>query len=188
MASPREISAPEALVMRRVDVPGPEGRSPAQRSSQVRWCHLASLRRRIGSLSLVAPARPAAVPVASVLMTFAVDRAAARIEPQRWLEALMRTHPVTPEVRQVVRGILKATDTPDSQALLAQLAVAQDSYLNDGDGDEGAPTTVELEVPDEVARAGKPSLRARRHRRHWPPAHLAGHHVSTTAPMSPADL
>ncbi|WP_424348018.1 hypothetical protein [Kocuria sp. CH-021] len=92
----------------------------------------------------------AALSAASVLVSFAVDRASTGAEPEVRPEDLMRTRPVTRQVREVVRGILQASDTPDAHVLLTQLAVAQESYFDDGD--DGFSTMVGFEVPDEIVR------------------------------------
>lgn len=62
----------------------------------------------------------------------------------------MRTRALTPAVREVVRGILQATDTADARVLLGQLMVAQESFFDDGV--EGFSTTVEFQVSDDVVR------------------------------------
>lgn len=94
----------------------------------------------------------AAASVASVLVGYTVDRAAARTEAQALEvgEDLVRTRALTPAVREAVHGILQATDTADARVLLGQLAVAQESFFDDGV--EGFSATVEFRVPDDVVR------------------------------------
>jgi hypothetical protein len=94
----------------------------------------------------------AAASVASVLVGYAVDRAGARAEAQALEvgEDLVRTRALTPAVREAVHGILQATDTADARVLLGQLAVAQESFFDDGV--EGFSATVEFQVPEEVVR------------------------------------
>ncbi|MHC5557506.1 hypothetical protein [Kocuria sp. U4B] len=98
----------------------------------------------------------AEVSAAGVLASFAADRAAAGTEEGVWVDELLRARPVTPQVRQIIEGILQATDTPDAQVLLAQLDVAQESYYDTGAdveaGTGGFSPMVEFEVPDEVVR------------------------------------
>jgi hypothetical protein len=94
----------------------------------------------------------AAASVASVLVGYAVDRVGARAEAQA-LEVdaePVRTRALTPVVREVVRGILQATDSADARVLLGQLAVAQESFFDDGL--EGFSATVEFQVPEDVVR------------------------------------
>ncbi|WP_426120737.1 hypothetical protein [Kocuria sp. LHG3120] len=94
----------------------------------------------------------AAASVVSVLVGYAVDRAGARAEAQALEvgEDLVRTRALTPAVREAVHGILQATDTADARVLLGQLAVAQESFIDDGV--EGFSATVEFQVPEEVVR------------------------------------
>ncbi|MFF0905475.1 UNVERIFIED_CONTAM: hypothetical protein RF653_17535 [Kocuria sp. CPCC 205316] len=94
----------------------------------------------------------AAASVASVVVGYAVDRAGARAEAQALEvgEEPVRTRALTPAVRAVVQGILQATDTAEARVLLGQLAVAQESYFDDGV--QGFSTTVEFQVPDDVVR------------------------------------
>ena len=98
----------------------------------------------------------AAASVASVLVGYALDRAAdrasARADAQalEGVGALMRTRALTPSVREVVQGILQATDTVGAPVLLGQLAVAQESYVEEDT--EWFSTIVEFQVPDEVVR------------------------------------
>lgn len=92
----------------------------------------------------------AAISAASVLASFAADRAASQTEEEVWLEDLMRTRPVTPQVQEVVRAILQVPGAPDAPELLAHLELAQESYFVDGE-DQFA-TMVEFVVPDEVLR------------------------------------
>jgi hypothetical protein len=99
----------------------------------------------------------AAVSAASVLASFAADRAAsASPEDEVWVDELARTRPVTPTVYAIVRGILQATDTADADVLLAQLEAAQEIYYDTGAdaeaGTEEFTPMVEFDVPDEVAR------------------------------------
>jgi hypothetical protein len=94
----------------------------------------------------------AATSVASVLVGYAVDRAGARTDGQALEvgEESVRTRALTPHVREVVHGILQAADTAEAQVLLGQLAVAQESFFDDGV--EGFSTTVGFQVPDDVVR------------------------------------
>ncbi len=94
----------------------------------------------------------AAASVASVLVGYAVDRAAARTDSQALEvgEGLVRTRALTPQVREVIRGILQATDTVEARVLLGQLAVAQESFFDEGI--EGFSATVEFQVPEDVVR------------------------------------
>jgi hypothetical protein len=103
----------------------------------------------------------AAVSAAGVLASFAADRAAAGTEEGAWADELLRARPVTPQVRQIIEGILQTTDTPDAPVLLAQLEAAQESYYDTGAEGEAGPgesspesfsPMVEFEVPDAVAR------------------------------------
>lgn len=94
----------------------------------------------------------AGLSAAGVLAGYAGDRAAARAEAQA-LEApedLVRTRALTPQVRAVVQGMLEAADNADAPVLLGQLALAQESYFDDGA--EGFRHTVEFLVPEEVVR------------------------------------
>lgn len=113
----------------------------------------ARIMRRLEAAGVRHPRRwVAAASVASVLVGYTVDRAKARAEAQA-LEAgedLVRTRALTPDVREVVRGILQATDSADAQVLLGQLAVAQESFFNDDL--EGFSATVEFQVPEDVVR------------------------------------
>lgn len=110
--------------------------------------------RILGSLRTAGVRRPrrwmAAISAAGVLASFARDRAVARTEDAVLGEDLVRTRPVTPQVREVVRGILLAADDPAAGELLAQLELAQESYFDDGD--DGFATVVEFEVPEEAVR------------------------------------
>ncbi|WP_158041312.1 hypothetical protein [Kocuria sp. CNJ-770] len=94
----------------------------------------------------------AATSLASVLVGYAVDRAGARAATQALEveENPVRTRALTPVVREVVRGILQATDSADAQVLLGQLAVAQESFFDDDL--EGFSATVEFQVPEDVVR------------------------------------
>ncbi|WP_336649464.1 hypothetical protein [Kocuria rosea] len=94
----------------------------------------------------------AAASVASVVVGYAVDRAAARAEAQALEvgEESVRTRALTPAVREAVHGILDATDTAEARVLLGQLAVAQESFFDDGV--EGFSATVEFQVPEDVVR------------------------------------
>ena len=94
----------------------------------------------------------AAASVAGVLVGYTVDRAAARAEAQALEvgEESVRTRALTPAVREVARGILQATDTAEARVLLGQLAVAQESFFDDGV--EGFSATVEFRVPEDVVR------------------------------------
>lgn len=114
--------------------------------------------RVVGWLQAAGVARPrwwlAAASAGSVLASVAADRAAARraaagTDPEVWREDLMRTRPITSEVREVVEAILQAADTPEAQVLRGQWAVAQESCFDDG---EEFSTMVEFEVPDDVVR------------------------------------
>lgn len=94
----------------------------------------------------------AGISVASVLAGYAGDRAAAHAEAQA-LEApeeLVGARALTAEVRGVVQGMLQAADTAQAPVLLGQLALAQESYFDDGA--DGFCPTVEFQVPDEVVR------------------------------------
>lgn len=110
--------------------------------------------RIIDKLETVGVRRPrrwlAAISAAGVLASYAVDRAAGRSENEVWLEDLMRTRPVTPQTREMVRAILQVPGAPSARELLAQLDVAQESFFDDGE--DLFATVVEFEVPDEVVR------------------------------------
>ena len=86
------------------------------------------------------------------MVGYVVDRAGARTDAQapEVGEKSVRTRALTPAVREVVRGILQATDTADARVLLGQLMVAQESFFDDGV--EGFSTTVEFQVSDDVVR------------------------------------
>lgn len=94
----------------------------------------------------------AAASVASVLVGYAADRAGARAAAQALEvgEESVRTRALTPAVREAVHGILQATDTAEARVLLGQLAVAQESFFDDGV--EGFSATVEFQVPEDVVR------------------------------------
>ncbi|EYT53326.1 hypothetical protein H488_0107515 [Kocuria sp. UCD-OTCP] len=112
--------------------------------------------RIVGRLEAAGVSHPrrwlAAASVASVLVGYAVARAGARADAQALEvgEESMRTRALTPAVREVVHGILQATDTAEARVLLGQLTVAQESYFDDGV--EGFSATVEFQVPDDVVR------------------------------------
>ena len=86
------------------------------------------------------------------MVGYVVDRAGARTDAQapEVGEKSVRTRALTPAVREVVRGILQATDTADARVLLGQLVVAQEFFFDDGV--EGFSTTVEFQVSDDVVR------------------------------------
>lgn len=93
----------------------------------------------------------AAISAAGVLASFAVDRAMSQTASEEvWLEDLMRTRPVTPQVREVVQAMLQVPGAPDAGELLAQLEAAQESYFDDGEN--RFATMVEFDVPEEVVR------------------------------------
>lgn len=109
--------------------------------------------RRLESAGVCHPRRwLAAVSVASVLVGCAVDRAGARVDAQALEvgEGSVRTRALTPAVREVVHGILQATDTAEARVLLGQLTVAQESFFDDGV--EEFSTIVEFQVPEDVVR------------------------------------
>ncbi|WP_262103461.1 hypothetical protein [Arthrobacter sp. Marseille-P9274] len=89
----------------------------------------------------------------SAALTFAMfllDRAAARRQEHEavTLEDLEQLRPVTPAVRDLAEGILRAADVPGADALLAQLQQAQEIYW-----EEDFVTTAQFKVPDGLPRA-----------------------------------
>jgi hypothetical protein len=81
---------------------------------------------------------------------FLADRAAARREEYEAvsLDELAQVRPLTPAVRELVEGMLRAADVPGAAALLSQLEHAEEVYW-----DEDFVSTVQFKVPDDVPRA-----------------------------------
>lgn len=79
---------------------------------------------------------------------FLADRAAARKEEYEAVSDLERLRPIGPAVRNLVEGILRATDVAGAAALLAQLDAAQEIYW-----DDEFSSTAQFRVPDELPRA-----------------------------------